>query len=99
MAATSWETFKLEGTEILARLKELVRQGNLRRIVVEHNGRTVAEFPLTAGVIGIVAAPILAAVGALVAMLKDCAIKVEMETPAPKPAQDTSEHAPIDTQC
>lgn len=98
MADTTWETFKIEGTHLIARLRELVRQGNLRRIVIEHGGKTVAEFPLTAGVVGLVAAPILAAVGTLVALLKDCTIHVELAKPA-NPAPEASDHASVDAQC
>ena len=72
---SSWETFKAEG--ILEKLKALVHEGNVRRVVVKHQGRTVAEFPLTAGVVGAVLAPVLAAIAALVALLKDCSIEVE----------------------
>jgi Flp pilus assembly pilin Flp len=64
-------------------VKELIRKGNVRRIVIEHQGRTVAEFPLTAGLVGVVLAPVVAAIGALVALLKDCTIHVE-RTGAPE---------------
>ncbi len=74
---TWWESFKTEGGNMVEAVKELIRKGNVRRIVIEHQGRTVAEFPLTAGVVGIVLAPIVAAIGALVALLKDCTIHVE----------------------
>ncbi|MCC7415541.1 MAG: DUF4342 domain-containing protein [Acidobacteria bacterium] len=74
---TTWESFKAEGEHVFQRIKELIREGNVRRVIIEHDGRTVAEFPLTAGVIGAVLAPVLAAIGALVAVLKDCTIKVE----------------------
>lgn len=65
------------GASIGDRLKSLVHAGNVRLVSVEHDGRTVAEFPLTAGVIGVVLAPALAAIGALVALLKDCTIHIE----------------------
>ena len=52
-----------------------------RRVVIEHDGRTIAEFPLTAGVVGAVLAPVVAALGVLVALLKDCTIHVEREQP------------------
>lgn len=74
---TCWESFKAEGTTIVEKLRELVREGNVRRVVIEHEGRTVAEFPLTVGVLGAVLAPVAAAIGALVAVLKDCTIHVE----------------------
>ena len=74
---TIWETIKIEGSNFADRLENLIREGNVRRVIVEHQGKTVAEFPLTAGIIGAVIAPVAAAVGALVAILQDCTIKVE----------------------
>jgi hypothetical protein len=76
---TTWQSVKVEGESLLGKLKDLIHEGNVRRIVVQHEGRTVAEFPLTAGVVGVVIAPVLAAVGALVALLKDCTIRIEQE--------------------
>jgi len=74
---TVWESLRTEGQSVLERLKELIHEGNVRRVIVQHQGRTVAEFPLTAGVVGVLLAPVLAAIGALVALLKDCTIQVE----------------------
>jgi hypothetical protein len=74
---TFWETIKTESENVLDKLKQLIHEGNVRRIVIQHQGRTVAEFPVTAGVVGAVLAPVLAAVGAIVALLKDCTIQVE----------------------
>jgi hypothetical protein len=74
---TFWESFKAEGENVVERLKEIVHEGNVRRVVIKHDGRSIAEFPLTAGVLGAVLAPVLAAVGAVVALLKDCTIEVE----------------------
>ena len=73
----TWESFKAESASLVEKLKQIVREGNVRRVVVEHEGRTIAEFPLTAGVVGAVLAPVAAAIGALVALLKDCTIHVE----------------------
>ena len=77
---TIWE--KIEGTtdQVLAQLKKIVEEGNVRRVVVKQRGKTVAEFPLTAGVIGVVLAPIAAAIGALTALLTECSIEVEKTT-------------------
>jgi len=75
-----WESFKADGFGVVDKLKELIHEGNVRRVVVEQDGRTVAEFPLTMGVVGAVLAPVFAAIAALVALLKDCTIKVERET-------------------
>ena len=75
--ACTWESFKGDANAIAEKLKAVVHEGNVRRVIVKHDGRTVAEFPLTAGVVGIVLAPVLAAVAAIVALLKDCTIEVE----------------------
>ena len=74
---TFWQ--KLEGTteQVLAQLKRLIEEGNVRRVVVKQRARTVAEFPLTFGVIGAVLAPVVAAIGALTALLTECTIEVE----------------------
>jgi Domain of unknown function (DUF4342) len=74
---TFWETLKAESENVIEKLKALIHEGNVRRIVIQHGGRTVAEFPVTAGVVGVVLAPVLAAIGAIVALLKDCTIQVE----------------------
>lgn len=80
---TCWESFKAESTHMLDRLGDLLRAGSVRRVVVTQKGRTVAEFPLTAGVVGAVIAPTLAAVGAVVALLQDCTIHIERTEAAP----------------
>ena len=74
---TWWETIKLEGSELLDRVKKLVHEGNVRRIIIKQGGRTIAEFPLTVGLVGTVFAPILAAVGVLAALLNECTLEVE----------------------
>ena len=75
--ADTWESIKGDAPRWLRRSRRIVHEGNVRRIVVKHDGRTVAEFPLTAGVVGVVIAPVLAAVAAIAAMLKDCTIEIE----------------------
>jgi hypothetical protein len=81
---TFWESVKGDAKTVVEKLKALAHEGNVRRIVVQHEGRTVAEFPLTAGVVGVVLAPALAAIAALAAMLKDCSIQVERAEADPK---------------
>jgi uncharacterized protein DUF4342 len=76
---TYWESFKAEGATAVDKVKALIHEGNVRRVVVQHEGRTVAEFPLTAGIVGALLAPVVAAIGTLVALLKDCTIQVERE--------------------
>lgn len=75
----AWESFKFDGEHVMNRIRNLIHEGNVRRVVIQHQGRTVAEFPLTAGVVGAVLAPVVAAIGALVALLKDCTIQVERD--------------------
>ena len=74
---TWWETIKAEGQELLKKVEELIQEGNVRRIVIKQQGRTIAEFPLMVGVVGAVLAPVLAAIGAVIALVKDCTIEVE----------------------
>jgi len=77
MATGTWESVKADANTVVEKLRSLVHEGNVRRVVVTHQGRTVAEFPLTAGVVGAVIAPVLAAIAAIVALLKDCTVEIE----------------------
>jgi hypothetical protein len=90
---SGWETLKAEGANIIEKLKDIIREGNVRRVVIKQGGNTIAEFPLTVGVVGAVLAPILAAIGALVALVKDCTIHVERgpRTAGDRPATDVSQ--------
>jgi len=74
---TWWETIRAEGQELLNKLEGLIREGNVRRVVIKQQDRVIAEFPLMVGVVGAVVAPVLAAIGAIVALAKDCKIEVE----------------------
>jgi Domain of unknown function (DUF4342) len=72
------EEFKITGDEMLARVRELVHEGNVRRLIIKsESGITLLEVPLTIGVIGAALLPVLAAVGALAAVATDCTIVVE----------------------
>lgn len=71
------EEFRVSGSELLARFKELVHEGNIRRIVIKQDERVIAEFPLTLGVVGALLLPTLAAVGAIAALVAECTIVVE----------------------
>lgn len=84
---TWWESVKVEGGDLLDRLKDIIHEGNVRRILIKQGTRSVAEFPLTVGVVGAVVAPVLAAVGAIVALLSDCSIEVERFEPPKTPRQ------------
>jgi hypothetical protein len=81
---TAWESFRVEGGDLLDRVNKIIAQGNARSIVIKQEGRKIAEFPLTIGVVGAVFAPVLAAVGALAAVLSKCTIEVERILPEGK---------------
>ncbi len=72
-----WESFEVKSGHVIERVKTLIEEGNVRRVVVKQGSRTVAEFPLTVGVVGAVLAPVVAAIGALAALLTECTIEVE----------------------
>ena len=83
---TFWESIEAKGGEVLDKVKELVAEGNVRRVRIRQKGRVLAEFPLTLGVVGAVFAPMLAAIGAIAALVTECTIEVERtaEPPATK---------------
>jgi hypothetical protein len=72
------EEFKVQGEQILAKIKELVRQGNVRRISVKNEeGKTLVDIPLTVGVVGALLLPQFAAIAVIVALLGNCRLVVE----------------------
>jgi Domain of unknown function (DUF4342) len=72
------EEFRVKGEELLAKIKELIHEGNIRRIIIkDREGKTMIEFPLTFGVVGAVLAPTLAAVGAVAALIGEATVVVE----------------------
>ena len=72
------EEFRVNGEELLAKIKELIHEGNIRRIIIkDRDGKTMIEFPLTLGVVGAVLAPTLAAVGAVAALIGEATVVVE----------------------
>ena len=78
---TTQEEFKVNGEELIAKVKEIIKEGNVRRLIIkDKDGKTLIEIPLTVGVIGIVLAPVLAAVGAIAALVTECSIIVERTT-------------------
>jgi Domain of unknown function (DUF4342) len=80
------ETISVDGGDLLEHVKHLIHEGNVRRIAIVHDGHTVMEFPVTVGVVGILAAPWLAAVGAAAALLTDATIEVERDVAEPDAA-------------
>jgi hypothetical protein len=74
------ETFSINGEQLLKKVKDLIAEGNIRKITIkDKNGKELMTFPLTIGVVGAVLAPVLAAVGALAALVGECTISVERE--------------------
>lgn len=77
---TQHEEFKVKGDDLLARVKQLINEGNIRKIIIkDKNNKNLIELPLTIGVIGATLAPVLAAVGAVAALVTECSIIVIRE--------------------
>jgi len=78
---TTNEKFTISGSQLVEKIKQLVHEGNIRRVRVLHEGRTILEIPLSIGApaaaIGILATPLLAALGAFAALVTECTIEVE----------------------
>lgn len=72
------EQFHLDGHELIKKVKELIREGNVRRIIIKNEkGKVLMEIPVTFAVVGAVLAPVLAAIGAIAALVSKCTIEVE----------------------
>ena len=72
------EEYKVAGDDLVAKVKELVHEGNIRRLIIKNEeGRELIEIPLTWGVVGALLLPVMAAVGAIAALVTDCTIVVE----------------------
>jgi len=74
---TRQEEYKVAGSELVEKVKELLREGNIRRIVIKQEGQTIMELPLTVAVVGALLMPVLAALGAFAALVSNCSIVVE----------------------
>ena len=80
MAKTTKETFSINGEQLLKKIKDLIAEGNVRKITIKDKaGKELMSFPVTFGVVGLVIAPVFAAVGALAALVTECTITVERE--------------------
>lgn len=77
----STEKFTVSGEELLAKIKQIIHEGNIRKVRIIHDNKTIIEIPLSVGApiaaIGILAAPVLAAIGAFAALITECTIEVE----------------------
>lgn len=93
---TRIQEFTIDGDQLLATVKELIHEGNVRRLTIKsEEGRTLLEVPLTIGVIGAALLPVFAAIGALAALATRCTIVVEreVETPAATPSEPVTADA------
>lgn len=82
------EELTVIGEQLLSKVKELLHEGNVRRLIIKQEGRTLLEVPLTVGVVGVVMAPTLAAIGAVGALIAQCSIEVVRSEPVTPPASD-----------
>ncbi|MDB5090266.1 DUF4342 domain-containing protein [Mucilaginibacter sp. OK098] len=77
---TTKETFSINGEALLGKIKELIHEGNVTRItIIDKSGKEIMSFPLAVGLIGVLLAPIFAAIGAIAALVTECTIAVERE--------------------
>ncbi len=76
------EEFRVNGEELLAKIKKLIHEGNIRRVIIkDKDGKTVMEIPMTLGVVGALVAPQLAAIGAIAALVTEATLVVEQSEP------------------
>lgn len=72
------EEYRLDGDEVIRKVKELIHEGNIRRLIIKNeDGKKLIEIPLTIGVVGAVLVPVWAAIGAIAAVVTSCTIEVE----------------------
>ena len=78
---TSSEKFTVSGSQVVEKIKQLIREGNIRRVRLLHEGRPLIDIPLTVGAsaaaVTVLAAPVLAAVAVIAALVTECTIEVE----------------------
>lgn len=83
------ETFSIHGVDLLKKVKELIAEGNVSRIIITNShGKELANFPVTVGVVGALLMPMFAAVGVIAALVTECTITVEREEEPVKEAEE-----------
>lgn len=81
------QEFTLNGDEVVHKVRELIHEGNIRRLIIKNEeGRTMFEVPLTIGIVGAALLPVFAAIGAAAALATRCTIVVERDTNPPAEA-------------
>ena len=91
---TIQERIQTEGPDLVERVKSLAGEAGVRRIAIQHEGRTLFEFPLAIGLVGALIAPQLAALGAVAALVSNCTITVEREDPTSGSGGSSSSNTP-----
>ena len=92
----SWQDeLTATGDELVGRVRGLVEEGNVRRVIIKHDDHTLLEIPLALGVVGALLAPQVAALGALAALVTRCTITVEREESEPPEASDSRTDPPL----
>jgi hypothetical protein len=89
-----YEQFKVAGNDLAAKVRELIHEGNVRRIIIKNeHGHTFMEIPLTVAAVGIILAPVLAAVGAIATIVSRFDVVVERTTPPASPEAPNADAA------
>ena len=83
------EELQVMGEQLLSKVKEVIHEGNVRRLIIKQDGRTLLEIPLTIGVAGVVLAPVWAAIGVLGALIAQCSIEVVRSDSPAEAVKDT----------
>jgi hypothetical protein len=83
-APRKMESVTAASNQVIETIKNLIHEGNVRRISIKQDGCTIAEFPLTLGVVGVALAPVLAAAGAIAALVTECTIEVQRDEDLPQ---------------
>ena len=79
---TGTEEFRVNGEQLVAKIKEILHEGNIRRLIIkDKDGRTLIEVPLTIGVVGVILVPVWAAIGAIAALVVEATVVVEKAEP------------------
>ncbi len=95
----SYEEFRVNGEAVVGKIKELIHEGNIRRITIKNDkGETLIEIPLTVGVVGVVFLPVWAAIGALAALAANLTIVVETVSTGPAEPKPEQKEVKIDVK-
>lgn len=94
------EKFRVQGNQLMDKVRQIIDEGNARRIIIKHDNRTLIEFPLTVGVGGVIAAvvlaPVFAAIGAIAALVSDVELVVERDADKDGVVEESRTYRPAD---